>query len=76
MTTSVYAYSRNPVYVATMFGMLGWAVLLPYAAIVLPLLLWAVLYILAPFLEEPWLEARFGDEYLAYKEKTPRFLWI
>ena len=76
VTTSVYAYSRNPVYVATMFGMLGWAVLLPYAAIVLPLLLWAVLYILAPFLEEPWLEARFGDEYLAYKEKTPRFLWI
>lgn len=75
VSSGVYAYSRNPVYVATLFGMLGWAVLLPTVAILVPLLLWAVLYVLAPFLEEPWLEAQFGEEYIAYKAKTPRFIW-
>ena len=38
------------------------------------LLMWALFYLLAPFLEEPWLEQEYGSEYLAYKKRVPRFL--
>ena len=33
-----------------------------------------VLNLLAPFTEEPWLEERFGDAYLEYKQEVPRFI--
>jgi hypothetical protein len=36
--------------------------------------LWAAIYIAAPYLEEPWLEQRYGDAYRQYKSKVPRFL--
>ena len=34
----------------------------------------ALFYLLAPVLEEPWLEHTYGSEYLDYKSRTPRFL--
>ena len=33
-----------------------------------------VLNLLAPFTEESWLEERFGDAYLEYKQEVPRFI--
>jgi protein-S-isoprenylcysteine O-methyltransferase Ste14 len=27
-----------------------------------------------PYTEEPWLQQAYGDVYLAYKARTPRFL--
>ena len=74
--TGPYAYSRNPVYVATWVGMIGWALCLPHLAILIPLSLWALLYYIAPRLEEPWLEQRFGAPYIDYKAKTPRFFGL
>lgn len=74
ITSGPYAYSRNPVYVATWVGLLGWALCLPHPLVVLPLMLWAVMYVFAPFLEEPWLEDQFVSAYAAYKETTPRFI--
>lgn len=75
VTTGPYAISRNPVYVATWFGLIGWALCLPQVAILLPLALWALLYVIAPFLEEPWLQEQFGAPFDAYMAKTPRFIW-
>ncbi|MFB6205025.1 MAG: isoprenylcysteine carboxylmethyltransferase family protein, partial [Haloglomus sp.] len=37
-------------------------------------LLTAVIYVLFPFAEEPWLRDHHGDAYEEYCEQTPRFL--
>lgn len=75
VTTGPYALSRNPVYVATWLALLGWAICVPHAAVLGPLALWAVLYLIAPFWEEPWLEERFGTAFIEYKKTTPRFFF-
>ena len=74
VTTGPYAYSRNPVYVATWIGLLGWAICLPHLTVLAPLALWALLYVVAPFLEEPWLMAQFGAPYDEYMQRVRRFL--
>lgn len=76
VTTGPYAFSRNPVYVATWLGLLGWALCLPHPEVFVPLALWAVLYIVAPYLEEPWLEEKFGAPFTQYKASTPRFFGL
>lgn len=75
VTTGLYGYSRNPIYVAD-FGILvglflvrGELALLLYAALFAALLqAWIVLR------EEPELRRRFGEEYVRYAERVPR--WI
>ena len=51
---------------------LGLAVASWWVAVLL--VLWALFYLLAPVLEEPWLERTYGAAYLDYKRRTPRFL--
>lgn len=74
MTTGWFAPSRNPIYVATWIGLIGWAMIISDPRIVCLLTLWGVMYWLAPHFEEPWLEHQYGDVYRAYKARTPRFL--
>ena len=73
VVTGFYRWSRNPIYVASIFGMIGWGLLVQSIYVHAILFLWCFLYILAPFIEEPWLQERYGNEYLAYKSKVPRF---
>lgn len=73
-TKGWFRFSRNPVYVATWVGLLGWGIVVPDILVITALMLWAVMYLIAPFLEEPWLESRYGENYRAYKRSTPRFL--
>ncbi len=68
-----FARSRNPVYVATWIALLGWGLIASDSRVVILLILWAVMYWVAPRFEEPWLEVQYGDEYRAYKAQTPRF---
>lgn len=75
VTTGVYAFSRNPIYLAMTMLYLGAALLLSS--------LW-ILLLLAPVLllinfgvivrEENYLTVKFGDEYAAYKKRVRR--WI
>lgn len=75
VTSGIYAYSRNPIY-------LGWFVLIAgralmsasvlallVAATMLLLLYWAVIVE-----EEAYLESKFGEEYLSYKKRVRRWL--
>lgn len=73
-TDGWFAVSRNPVYVATWVGQIGWGLLAnsPYVWILLGL--WALMYLLAPIFEEPWLRRQYGQEYEDYKRQTRRFL--
>ena len=74
VTTGVYRFSRNPIYVASIVGMVGWGLIFDSLDVHLLLIAWGVMYIIAPFLEEPWLEKYYGRDYLEYKSATARFL--
>jgi protein-S-isoprenylcysteine O-methyltransferase Ste14 len=70
-----YRFVRNPVNSGVIFVLFGEALVLESV----PHLLWAVAFWVAslvyiPVLEEPQLEARFGDDYRRYRRHVPRFL--
>ena len=73
-TDGLYKYSRNPQYVADIGIFVGWAVLsaslsaLPVAAVGILVLL------IAPFAEEPWMKAVYGEEFARYSRRTRRYL--
>jgi len=68
-----YQWSRNPIYIVSIIGMFGIGITVASWLVTTLLALWALFYLLAPFLEEPWLEKQYGDEYLAYRKRVPRF---
>lgn len=75
VTDGVYTLSRNPIYLSMMLLMTGLAVtldniwLLALAAIFQQIIRWGVIA-----REERYLEAKFGADYRAFKERTRR--WI
>jgi len=75
VTYGIFSWMRNPLYVGNFFAWLGVVVasgvlwFLPVAA-----MLFAVEYTLIVRYEEGVLESIFGDEYLAYRARTPRWL--
>ena len=73
-TTGWFAWSRNPIYVVTCIGLIGWGLVANSILVSILLALWAVMYVLAPFVEEPWLEREYGQKYRDYKARTPRFI--
>ena len=72
-TEGVYRFSRNPIYMITLIGMVGWALLINSWMVTTLLGLWACLYIAAPLLEEPWMKQHYGDEFVAYMSRAPRY---
>lgn len=73
-TDGWFRYSRNPIYLVSFVGMIGLGLFVNSLYVYMILGLWALLYIVAPFVEEPWLEKMYGEDYRAYKSKTPRFI--
>ncbi|MBS0239680.1 MAG: isoprenylcysteine carboxylmethyltransferase family protein [Proteobacteria bacterium] len=72
-TGGIYRWTRNPQYATAIaaFATLGlaasaWDATLLAAALV-------AVYAMMAIAEEPWLEARYGSDYLAYKAEVPRF---
>lgn len=74
VTHGAYGFRRNPIYMGDVLIFLGLAQATGniWLAIVAPLLA-ALLLVLAILPEERHLEARFGAEYLAYKDRTRRW---
>lgn len=75
VTTGPYRFTRNPMYVGMAFLYAGLAVPLGvvWSLALLPLVLLAVDRIVIRR-EERYLEAKFGDEYCAYKRRVRRWL--
>ena len=73
-TTGWFGWSRNPIYVVSLGGMVGVGLIAHSTYVNILLALWAVMYLLAPFLEEPWLEQHFGEEFRQYKGRVNRFV--
>ncbi len=76
VVVGLYRYSRNPMYLAVLSVLLGWAVtfgspgLLIYAAIVA-----AAFHLRVVLGEEPWLARTHGAEWADYRQRVPRWLW-
>lgn len=70
-----FRFSRNPMYLGMVLGLIGIGLLLGKVApfVVVPLF---IMWIRARFIryEEQLMEARFGDAYLAYKARVRR--WV
>jgi protein-S-isoprenylcysteine O-methyltransferase Ste14 len=74
VTYGIFSWVRNPLYVGNFLVWMGFAVIsgvlwfLPVAA-----LIFAIEYTLIVRYEEGVLETIFGQEYLTYKQRTPRW---
>jgi protein-S-isoprenylcysteine O-methyltransferase Ste14 len=75
ITDGPYRFTRNPMYVAELASWLGWALFFGNLAVFLGCiaLLLVVNLVFVPR-EERSLEAAFGQAYLMYKERVPRWL--
>ena len=75
VVSGLYRLSRNPMYVAVVLVLWGWALAFRSR----PVAIYALIVMLAfhlrvVFGEEPWLARTHGDEWTRYKERTPRWL--
>ena len=75
VTSGLFHFSRNPMYIAVMLILCGWAWGFRSRAV----FTYAVLLVLAfhvrvVFFEEPWLARAHGDAWQRYKSQTPRWL--
>ncbi len=70
-----YGRTRNPLYLAGAFMWLGWSLFLHSAAVAIvgAALVAGFVFLAVPF-EERGLKARFGDDYVAYCDRVPRWL--
>ena len=74
VTYGIFSWVRNPLYVGNFLVWMGFAVIsgvlwfIPVAAVI-----FAIEYTLIVRYEEGVLETIFGSEYLAYKQRTPRW---
>jgi protein-S-isoprenylcysteine O-methyltransferase Ste14 len=75
VTTGLYKYSRNPMYVAVAVMLVGWSLsfmsaqLAIYAGIVI-----AAFHFRVVFGEEPWLARTHGQSWEEYRARVPRWL--
>lgn len=74
VTKGWFAISRNPIYVVTMISLIGTMIAFPIVEVISISTLWIFLYLLAPFVEEPWLIEKYGEEYIEYKKRVRRFI--
>ncbi|MBV8141367.1 MAG: isoprenylcysteine carboxylmethyltransferase family protein [Verrucomicrobia bacterium] len=75
-TTGPFAWTRNPMYVGGGVMLLGIAIACALDWVILLLVLSLPLVHYGIVLrEERYLERKFGDEYLRYRKKVPRYWW-
>jgi len=73
ITKGPYQYSRNPQYIGDILHIVGFMVITNSWMTWIIGVLGIVLNLLAPLTEEPWLEKKYGEAYLRYKKRVPRF---
>jgi len=76
--TGVYRYSRNPMYLgASLFYvglcLMGWMISVSGILLIVVVIWWLVLSHHAVLLEELFLEKKYGELFLRYKESVPRY---
>jgi len=69
-----YQFTRNPQYLGDMILFIGLGLMANSLYLWVAHALTILVFTIAPLAEELWLEEQYGDEYIAYKRETPRFL--
>lgn len=73
-TDGLYQYVRNPQYVGDILLLSGLGCAYPDLLFLVLIALAISFFILAPFLEEPWLKRQYGKPYTDYLRQVPRFI--
>jgi protein-S-isoprenylcysteine O-methyltransferase Ste14 len=75
VVVGLYRFVRNPMYVAVLIVLLGWALLYRAGSLAVYAAAVALVFHLRVLLhEERWLKQQFGDEWDRYAAKVPRWL--
>ncbi len=75
VTKGPFKYTRNPMYLGLIIMLVGIAIVVGTIAPLIPIpFLFIILHTQFVLREEKWMEEWFGESYLAYKSKTPRWL--
>jgi protein-S-isoprenylcysteine O-methyltransferase Ste14 len=75
VTTGLYRYTRNPMYLGLLLILLGWAIYLGVLSpfLLLPVFVWLITYMqILP--EEAILQSKFGQVYTDYQQRVARWL--
>lgn len=76
VVVGLYRCCRNPMYVAVVLMLLGWAVAFASMGLLIYALVVAVAFHLRVVLgEEPWLARTHGTEWEEYASRVPRWFW-
>lgn len=71
----LYRYSRNPMYIAVLTIIAGWAAFFgSYLLLVYGIALAVIFHLRVLFNEEPWLQSTFGQDWQRYQRSVPRWL--
>lgn len=77
VVTGLYRFSRNPMYLAVMSILLGWAIVFhSWPLAIYALAVGVAFHLRIVFGEEPWLARTFGEQWLRYKAEVPRWLGV
>ncbi|MGY5853902.1 MAG: isoprenylcysteine carboxylmethyltransferase family protein [Candidatus Thorarchaeota archaeon] len=71
ITTGIYAYTRNPLYLSSTILFFGWVFLTRLTFLMIMTFFFIILFIRVAKWEENELIDRFGDEYNIYKNSVP-----
>jgi protein-S-isoprenylcysteine O-methyltransferase Ste14 len=75
VTTGLYRFVRNPMYVGVLLLVLGWASYLSSAMLAAYMVVLAIgFHIRVLTYEEPWLKSQFGEEWETYTASVLRWL--
>lgn len=80
-TTGIYRHSRHPMYIGGFFFLLGlclmgWSASIWSIAFLILFILSIPYYHWTALLEETFLEHKYGEDYLRYKQSIPRYFWF
>lgn len=74
VTSGLYRFSRNPMYVAVVLMLVGWATVFHSTTLaVYALGVGLIFYLRVIFGEEPWLAQMYGERWTRYKAEVPRW---
>lgn len=74
VTGGPFRHTRNPQYVGDIALFLGVSIIANSELVLVTHSLTSLMFVLAPFAEEPWLEEHYGEGYREYRARVSRFL--